>query len=566
MEKKKKRDTISAQRHILLINARNKRIALLSLGLCLVLMLVAFFIAGFYFLLQEPTEDNRILSNVTVGGINIGDMTKEEAKSALLVAIGDDFSQKSMVVRFPSASLTLSPEVSEAKLDLDAVVDAAYAYGRTGSNLGRNMTRLSSRNSVYTIALLPYLHLNLHAIRMEIIEFCDNYSIYITQPSAYLQGERPPYYAGAENEDIDHQTLVLTTGTPQFVLDSNDVYDHVLDAYSLFQLNMEYQVPDQVPPDALDLEAIFNKYCTAPQDATLNDKTYAVTPEVVGYGFHVESVQALVDGLGYGQQIQIPLRFLMPDITAEALSGTLFRDVLASYTSSCPDPELKNRNTNLKRSCEMINGYVLKPGQSFDFNAVAGPYTSYSGYKEAPSYSGSTTKAIGGGISQTASALHYCAILANLQVDERHTHRYAVHYTPMLGTDAAISYGSENLVFTNTTDAPIRILASANGDDVTITLMGTKTGSYAYKVEVYHLDLIQPGTIYQSMSKDNAVGYQNGDVIQTAYVGCKVQVYLCKYDPITEAVLERQRWGTVSYEKRDEVIVRIEDLEEDVIT
>ncbi len=565
MEKRTKRDTMSAQRHILLINARNRRIALLSLGLCVVLMVLALLVAGAYFLLQEPTDDGRILENVYAGGINIGNMTREEAKNALLVAIGDDYSTLDMVVHFPSASLTLSPAQSGAKLDLEAVLDAAFSYGRSGTVLNDNVTRAVAKSRNYTIPLLPYLDLDLWTIRSAIVEFCDGYSMYISQPSAYLQGERPAYYKGAEFEDIDHQTLILTTGTPQFILNSDDVYATVLDAYSLFELNVTYQVPDQVPPDALDLEAIFQKYCQAPQDAILNDKTFAVTPEVVGYGFNIDSVQDLVDGLGYGQQIQIPLKFLMPDITAEALSGTLFQDTLASFTSYCPDPNLAARNTNLRLSCQAINGYVLKPGQSFDFNAVVGPRTKDRGYLEAPKYSGSTTEDFGGGISQTASALHYVAMLSGLRIDERHTHRYAVNYTPELGTDAAISYGQENLVFTNTTSAPIRILASAEGSTVTVTLLGTREDSYASRVEVYTLDIIQPGTVYQPMGKDNVGGYKDGDVLQTAYVGYKVQVWLCRYDPVTGAVMERQLWYQVSYDKRDEVIVRIEDIEEDIV-
>ncbi len=562
MSNENRRDTMSDQQHIALINARNKRIALLSLGICLVLTVLACLIAGLYLLQQEPEDDGRILSNVTVGGVNIGGMTQEEARSALLLAIGDSFSTKNMVVHLPSASLTLTPEQTKANLDLDAVLAAAYTYGRNGSAVKKNVTRLSSGRSTYTIALLPYLNLDLQAISNAVNEFCDNYSIYITQPSAYVYGDRPQYTPGAEYEDIDHQTLVLTTGTPQFILDSSDVYDAVLDAYSLFQLNVSYEAPNQVPPDALDLEAVFNKFCVPAQDAVLDDDTFIVTQEIVGYGFDIQLVQPLVDRMGYGQQLLIPMKFLLPDITAEALTSTLFQDTLANFTSVCPDANDTNRNTNLRLSCEAINGFVLKPGESFDFNKVLGPRTTDRGYKNAPSYSGSTTNAIGGGISQTASALHYCVMLANLQVDERHTHRYTVNYTPVPGTDAAITYGSQNFVFTNNTSAPIRILASASGDDVTITLLGTKTDNFVYSVEYYTTDRIHPGVIYQSMAKDNVGGYLDGHILQTGLTGCTVRVYLRKRDAVTGQDLGSTPWYYVTYEKRDQIVVRIENMED----
>ncbi len=562
MSKHHRRAKLSDQQHIALINARNKRIALLSLGLCVVLTLLACMIAGLYLLLQEPVDDGRILSNVTVGGVNIGDMTQEEARSALLLAIGDDFSTKNMVVHLPSASLTLSPETTKARLDLDAVLEAAYAYGRNGSTVKKNVARLSARGNTYTIALLPYLELDLQAVADAVNAFCDNYSIYITQPSAYVYGERPEYSPGAEFEDLTHQTLVLTTGTPQFILDSSDVYDTVLDAYSLFQLNVSYEVPNQVPPEDLDLQAVFEKYCMPAQDAVLNTDTFAVTPEVVGYGFDIESIQPLIDSMGYGQQLLIPMKFLLPDITAEALTSTLFQDTLSSFTSVCPDANDKNRNTNLKLSCQAINGFVLKPGESFDFNKVLGPRTTDRGYKDAPSYSGSTTNAIGGGISQTASALHYCVMLANLQVDERHTHRYTVNYTPVPGTDAAITYGSQNFVFTNNTSAPIRILASADGDDVSITLLGTKTDNYVYSVEYYTTDRIHPAIVYQSMAKDNVGGYLDGHILQTGLTGCTVRVYLRKRDTVTGQDLGSTPLYYVTYEKRDQIVVRIENMDD----
>ncbi len=566
--------------HLQRIQARNKRIALLAVSACVCLAIIACIVAGLVLLFQQPEDDGRILPNVVVGGVNIGGMTQEEATSALRVSVYDRISKQSLSVELPGATLTIAPADAKIDLDLEALVADAYAYGRSGSQLDNMLTRAKAENTTRTIALLSYLNLDLAYIRTAVETFCDSYSIQISQPTVTIQGERPVYVAPPEEDPEDpenpgdsqepeepkpsveevpvvHQVMTITTGTPQFLLDSGDLYDAVLDAYSLLQLAVSYEAPSRIEPEEVDLQAIFDTYCVLPQDAALDSKTYTITPEVVGYGFDINAVQTLLDEAGYGQQIQVTLDFLMPDITAKAY-GSFFKDVLASYTSQSSDTSNNNRNTNLKLSCQAIDGYVLKAGESFDLNLVLGPRTTDRGYKTAPNYTGSTTSSVGGGINQTASTLRYCAMLAGLQIDEYHTHRHAVPYTPT-GTDATIAYGSDNLVFTNNTEFPIRITAEATGDLVTIQLLGTGISEQESRIEVEVIETVQPGTVFQSMTQNNVYGYQDGQVLISAITGYTVRVYLCYYDPETGDMLDRVQLTTATYEMRNQTVVRIEN-------
>ncbi len=524
---------------------------------------------GISALFQEPYDDGRILPNVTAGGVNIGGMTPQEATNALQVSVADPISRKELTVELPGASLTLAPADTKATLDVAALVEAAYRYGRTGSAQENKQTRAKAETTPYILPLLPYLELDEAYIQSAVQTFCDSYSISISQPTATISGDRPEYIQPdekdtEENQDPNanavHQTLTITTGTPHFVLDSQDLYDAVLDAYSLLELKVSYQAPNQIEPDALDLEAIFEEYCQLPVDAEMDDKTFQITPEVIGYGFDIEAVQAAIDEAGYGQTLTISLGFLLPDITEKSF-GELFQDVLATFTSSTKNEgDTKGRDQNLEVSCEAINGTVVKPGEVFDFNKILGPRTSEKGYVSAPNYEGSPLNSVGGGISQTASALHYCALLAGLQIDERHAHVFAMGYTP-LGTDAAITYGKENLVFTNTTAEPIRILAEAKGGKVTIQLLGTETREYKPMVEADIVKTLKPETIYQAMDKDNVYGYKDGQVLQTAYTGYTIEVYYCRYDAETNSLIGRDLLYEIRYEKCDQVVVRIEGEE-----
>lgn len=539
------------QHHVTMVKARNKRIALITISLCICMILAAAVIVAVHQYTNTSTDDGLILDNVIVGGVNIGGMTPEDAENVLRLTIESVITTQELVVRLDYDALTISPADIGLTMDVDALINAAYLYGRTGSPAQNALTRAKARVHDYHIALVPYLSMDLNAVYNKVKAFCAGYRNNLTLPTVTVSGERPTY----GSSDITHQKLLITMGTPQSNLTADDLYSHILDGYSLFDLELYYDPPVVVEPEKPDAQAIFDAYCVAPQDATIDNKTFAVTPEVYGYGFNVASVQRRIDRAGYGTQIEVDLEFIMPDITAEALSGHLFKQTLATYTSVCPDTYNKNREKNLSLACQTIDGLVLKVGESFDFNGLFGRITSLQGYLSAPTYSGSNTSTIGGGISQVASALHYCALLSDLQINERHPHRYAVAYSP-LGTDAAISYGSENLVFTNNTSAPIRILASVTGSTVTITFLGTKSHNDTTAIECQTLASYEPYTTYQLMDPENIYNYVDGDVLQAGLTGYDVQLYRCYYDA-SGALLRREQLYAVSYAAQDQIVVRI---------
>ena len=548
----------TAARHLAMVKARNKRIMLITVSLCLLLVLVAGVITGVYLLSRRTKDDGRILKNVIVAGVNIGGMTKEDAINAIRLTVEPGLTTESMIVRLDNDALVLTPEMTGIQLDVEELVEAAYAYGRTGSNMEKRMAKLRAEDKIHAIALLPYLRLDLAAIRSAVQDFCDGYSVEMVEPVVSISGQRPTYKINGNNANAVHQVLTITMGTPESYLDPDDLYYEILDAYSLFQMEFRYEPPVLVAPEIPNAQEIFDAYCISPVDAVLDPKTWAVTDEVYGYGFNVYMLQQRLDRADYGETLEITLEFLLPDITAENLAGGLFEDMLVRYTATCADTTA-NRNKNLAKACDTLNGLVIKPGESFDLNEALGPRTSERGYASAPIYAGSTATVIGGGVDQVASALYYCALRAGLQIDEHHYHRYAMTYTPM-GTDAALS-NTENLVFTNTSSDPIRILAEAIGGNVKITLMGTDEQKYLLDIESVIILEKQPGTIYQSMEKDNVYGYTDGTVIQTGLVGYDVETYLCKYNKKTGALVSRELLATVSYELRDIIVIKIENAE-----
>ena len=78
---------------------------------------------------------------------------------------------------------------------------------------------------------------------------------------------------------------------------------------------------------------------------------------------------------------------------------------------------------------------------------------------------------MGGGNCQVSSTLYNAVLkVPNLKVTERHEHSNKVPYVKK-GKDAAIAYGSYDFKFKNNSGNDIKIEASTNGKNVTISLI-----------------------------------------------------------------------------------------------
>lgn len=536
--------------------ARNRKIAIISVCAVVLVVLIGL-IVGMILYANQPKDDGRILNNVFAGGVDLSGMTQEEARNALHLATDNTFSQKDMVIKLPDATITLSPDKTGAKLNVDKVVEAAYNYGRDGTNAENKKIQQSSATTQHTIALLSYMELDTKYIQNALKEFCDSYSSTMTEPSDVLNGSRPVYDPEQPNRPVVHQTLVITMGSPDYILDFNRLYDRVLDAYSLNQLEITYEAPTQTEPSKPVAQELFDKYeCMLAESAKL-DEGLNIIPEVYGYGFDVEALQKRIDNAKYNETIQVTLNFDMPDVTAEDLSENVLPDTLIEYICTNPDAT-EEWIHNMTLACEAINGTVLNEGDVFSFNQIVGRLTEANGYKKAPGYSkGVETLILGAGVEQVASALYYCAIASDFDILERHNNGYTVDYISK-GLDAYVSDSSHDLRFTNNTEFPVRILAVVEENSVKITVQGTDTRLFDIEIEVEIIEQIDPETDYHVMDKDNVYGYEDGHILVSGITGYKVAVYKLKSNKQTGVTVSKVTVNTSEYAMRNQTEIQIE--------
>ena len=503
-------------------------------------------------------DDGLILPNVTAAGVDISGKTVEEAATLIHRQTDLTYPCEDMVIELPSETIRLSPADTGVTLDIEALVNDAYNYGRSGTWKENRATREAAETTPFVLEIKDYLSLDTACIQSRLDEYVATYTSEFAQSSFTVEGEIPALDGKNYNAENPCQTIAVYTGNPGYTIDISGVYEQIIDAYYRTEFLVTAEIPEEETlPDPIDLTELYEQTKVAAVNATLNKTTYEVIAESYGYDFDLEAAAALIAETPYGETISIPYRYIQPELTADDLGDGLFLDVLGSYKTVHTSDS--NRNTNLKLACKAINGVVLMPGEQFDYNKTLGKRTAEKGYKAAGAYvNGVTVDDIGGGICQVSSTLYYCTLFADLQIDTRRAHSYVSSYMP-LGMDAAVSWGGPDFRFTNNTQRPIKIEAWVADGYVHVKILGTDTKGYTVKMEYEVLSETKHQTEYKVMTaaEAKAAGYTDGKVLQTPYDGCTVKSYKCKYDASGD-LISRTFEADSYYKVRNKIIVKVQ--------
>lgn len=531
-----------------LVLSKRDKITLIAIAAA-ALALVIGLIIGISMMFADTPDDGTIHKDVVAAGVNLGGMTPEQAKKALQSATADTYSKLDMTVTVLDTTITLSPADTGAQLDVDAVVEAAYQYGRNGAK---------KQNGSYVVPIIEHLNLNTDFIRSEINKLGSKYSSTLSQPTISISGTRPDMKMPKPDTSVVYQTLTIFVGTAEYGLDTNKLYEQVLEYYNsnIFQVTGSCQV---VAPESIvdKLTALYEENCLKPIDAQINTDTYTVTPEVYGYGFVLETVKEQLASTPYGTTLEIPMTFLAPNITEELLSGDLFKETLGEYAS--PMGIEASWINNITLASQKLHGFILKSGDEFSFNEVIGEMTTAAGYQPVTLYTGKQlTEVVGGGVTQLASVLYNCVLQADLEITQRFTHTYATSFMEP-GRDVYVNPLEADFRFRNNLPSPICINVQIEGGSVQISIVGTDSRTYSTEVEFLIVRTRNPGELKNTMSPNNPGNYQDGQQLVAPITGYDVEIYRYKYNKDTGALIAKDLLYTVRHASRDAVVVDIQE-------
>lgn len=448
------------------------------------------------------TDHENIYPNVYVAGINIGGMTKEDAVALIKETVEYSYKNNTLNVVLPDRTLSFDPEHAKASINVDEAVELAYTYGREGSRLDQMRAYQAAERTQYHIPVDSQLEIDQAYIRSVIDQAAAEVKSSLTETKY----------------DILEDRIEFKIGTAERSIDTDDLYDQVINAFLNNDFTTIIYNPKTVAPPQVDLDALYQQLCVEPKNAVYNKETAQITPEVVGFIFDLESERQYLAFAEDGSLYTIQFQTVMPEITQAELQALLFRDKLAGFSSTLSGSNY-NRDINVTLACNEINGTVVLPGEIFSFNGTVGERTSEKGYKEATVYvSGESVQEAGGGVCQVASTIYLVTLLANLEVVEREEHQFSVTYVPP-GQDATIYWPNLDYKFRNNTDYPIRINASVSGGYVNISFTGTKLDDTYVEME----SKVHSETAPDYLTEDDpTLPAGETKIKQTAYTGSYV--------------------------------------------
>lgn len=146
--------------------------------------------------------------------------------------------------------------------------------------------------------------------------------------------------------------------------------------------------------------------------------------------------------------------------------------LLAEYSTTFAG--MPSRDYNIRKSAVDTSGVLLKPGEEFSFNDIAGEKSISNGYKNAPVIeSGKLVPGPGGGVCQTSSTIFNTALLSGMEITTRKNHSIPSNYVD-LGRDATIVDGDpgQDFKFKNPYKHPVYVQNLASDNKIVSQIYG----------------------------------------------------------------------------------------------
>ena len=439
------------------IKKRKKRKKAIIISLILVI-LMAIFSTIFAFI---NINNEKIISGVTIKGIEVSGLTKEEAM-AKLETIYSEKLEKDLKLKYGEYESELNPTLMEVKYDIENAVNEAYLLGKDGNIFVNNYKILST--------LIQKKDINVNMTLNE----------EVTKQTINDMGQNLPGIMLESSYTVEGNKLIITKGKDGIVIDTDTLLNKVKNTLNNINKTEEYiEIPTtNKSPAPIDIDKIHSEVYKEAKDAYYTKNPFTVYPEVEGVDFDVEAAKKMIETENKEEYV-IQLKITKPKVTIDQIGPEAFPDQLSTFKTRY-DASDKDRTTNLILACKKLDGKVIMPGETFSYNATLGPRSTATGYKNAKVYeNGEVVDGIGGGICQISSTLYNAALMADMEIVERRNHQFVTSYVGA-GRDATVVYGLTDFKFKNTRKYPIKLKASSVSGIATISIFGIKEEEREY--------------------------------------------------------------------------------------
>lgn len=455
-------------------------------------------------------DNETIFSGISVQGIDVSNLTIDEAKRKVSSIIGNHISEE-ISLQHNDFQTVILPEQFGVSFDVDSAVEQAYYIGKSDNLIKNNYTILSLLLKNYNIS--PSINYDEDLLN-SLID-----SINAQLPDRVVNS----------GYSIDGTNLIITSGKDGILISSSDLKDEILSFLNdISSKNETINIPvNNVGAEPINLDAIYKDIFKLPVDASYTTNPYVVYPSSNGLDFAISMEEAKAIISNQQDEYTIPLKITYTNVTTNQIGNEAFPDLLSQFSTSFTSSGY-NRSNNIILSSAKLNGLVLMPGEEFSYNQAVGQRTRAAGFREAGAYSnGKVVQEVGGGICQVSSTLYNAVLYANLEIVERTNHYFNPGYVKA-GLDATVSWGGPDFRFRNNRNYPIRIVTDTSGKKLKVYIYGLKTDDDCTVVlDPRYISSVPYKTTYQN---DASLATGETRVISSGSNGCKTATYKYVYD------------------------------------
>ena len=474
----------------------------------------------------------RILPGIQVGGVELGGLTRSEARTALVAALGP-LEQGEVTVRSGVGNMVIPYAQVGRKVDYDTMVDRAAGLGRDGTRFAETVAGI--RLLVEPVSMPPIINFDRDSLADALAAYrtrtarrsldagvlttgsgffvkrsvsgvqVDTNPVGPTIEAALLDPATPASFAlkadaswvaPATSEadarraiamaDRVANDLVLTKGSKSWKIKAATIRTWI----TFGGIGAAYgpRVDTAGVPAALTrvVKDLKRKPTEAIYLRTRSGHIMGVSASHLGRGVDkAATAQAVVAALaarGQGAPADSPVTvktmIVAPKLsTDEAKRKAPLMVKLGTWTTRYQVAAHNGFSANITVPARRLDGVVVRPGQVFDFWGALGEVSFRTGYRLGGAIVGGHSvegKALAGGICAASTTLFNAAARGGLQVVSRAPHWYYITRYP-LGLDATVSQ-SQNMRFRNDTKYPILIKSHASPGIVTFEIWSVPNG------------------------------------------------------------------------------------------
>lgn len=498
-----------------------------------VIMLVLLGIAGGITSVYRSYE-GRIYPNVSIQGIAVGEMTPEQAESALRLRYAA-FLRQPVVITYGDRQWTPTLDELGMTFDFRGAVDAAYNAGRGrgvvddvrelaaiwqhGLDVPLHVSYDETRAQAYLTQLAREIErapadaqVRLDGAQIAIVGAVIGRQVLVDATLAHVSQqlqafvpatiplqtrEIPPRLDDATVAAARAQIETILQGPLTLRVGKNEYEWTVADLADMIIINRVPSAEGDRIAVTLDQDMIARrirqiadeteKPGTRPRVAWNNGDLKIIKPGKPG--LRLDEVRArdmvIAAVMGRDRTLELPMVPTDPPVTEANLHQLGIRE-LVSIGKSDFTGSAAYRIHNIGVGMQLLNGLLIAPGEEFSFNKNIGQINAANGFVEgAAIIQNRTQQEFGGGICQDSTTLFRAAFWAGLPITERWGHSFYISWYDKYalgprgngpGLDATIFTGGPDLKFINDTGAWLLIQAWSNPKTgvAQIELYGTK--------------------------------------------------------------------------------------------